>query len=62
MSVYTAMLARALFASGVTATAAIGFQATADAHVGDIGDITVCPGLPIPPISREHGVRLKGLA
>jgi hypothetical protein len=28
----------------------------------DIGYITVCLGLPIPPISREHGVRLKGLA
>jgi len=26
------------------------------------GYITVCPGLPIPPISREHGARLKGLA
>ena len=30
--------------------------------VADIGYITVCLGLPIPPISREHGVRLKGLA
>jgi hypothetical protein len=30
--------------------------------VADIGYITVCLGLPIPPISREQGVRLKGLA
>jgi hypothetical protein len=30
--------------------------------VADIDYITVCLGLPIPPISREHGVRLKGLA
>jgi len=30
--------------------------------VADIAYITVCLGLATPPISREHGVRLKGLA
>jgi hypothetical protein len=33
-----------------------------DWGVADIGYITVCTGLPIPPISREPGVRLKSLA
>jgi hypothetical protein len=37
-------------------------QALERLGVADIGYITVCLGLPIPPISREHGVRLKGLA
>ena len=27
--------------------------------IADIGYITVCPGLPIPPISREHECALK---
>ncbi|HME78394.1 MAG TPA: hypothetical protein VKI00_22925 [Mycobacterium sp.] len=37
-------------------------QALERLGVADIGYITVCPGLPIPPTSREQGVRLKGLA
>ena len=33
-----------------------------DLGVADIGYITVSSGLPIPPTSREHGARPKGLA
>jgi hypothetical protein len=36
-------------------------QALERLGVADIAYITVCLGLPIPPISREHGVRLIGL-
>ncbi|MBV8863454.1 MAG: hypothetical protein JO082_14230 [Mycobacterium sp.] len=43
-------------------TANMSHKQSNDWGVADIDYITVCPGLPIPPISREHGVRLKSLA